>query len=341
MPIINQVVKGSGGSGPTGLYREFQLDANGTLRPNTTTTHIMDFTGVTSIADYILYRAYYNNTQISGAVDMSDLTNVGRSGCQAAFYGCVGITGAILPLLTNITSPDACMEMFYGSGITSVILDNLEQINASGGNTLGYGPANGMFGNCPLTRISMKKLRQIGNSSNGYCCAGMLSNCTGLVVFYFESLNLIQGQGELSGMFRNCTALQSLWFYALDTNSFGSKTNQFYDMLSGCTDVTVHFPIRIQSTIGSWSDVTAGFGGTNTTVLFDLVTTLTGADGNTYTRQEKDSTTTATAWVYNDTLYYTSGVSDNDNGVNEPSVSDAIYSDAACTQSVTTITAIS
>lgn len=34
------------------------------------------------------------------------------------------------------------------------------------------------------------------------------------------------------------------------------------------------------------------------------------------------------------------GVSDNDNGVNEPAVSDAIYSDAACTQSVTTITAI-
>ena len=78
----------------------------------------------------------------------------------------------------------------------------------------------------------------------------------------------------------------------------------------------------------------------NTTVLFDLVTSLTGADGNTYTRQEKDSTSTATAWVYNDTLYYTSGVSDNANGVNEPSVSDAIYSDAACQNSITTITAI-
>ena len=230
--------------------------------------------------------------------------------------------------------------MFYNSGITSVNLDNLEEISATGGNTVGYGPAVGMFGNCPLTRISIKKLRQIGSSSNGYCCAGMFEGCTRLVVFYFESLNLIQGRGELRRMFAGCTALQSLWFYALDTNSFGTRTDQFSGMLSGCANVTVHFPIRIQSTIGSWSDVTNGFGDTNTTVLFDIVTTLTGADGNTYTRQEKDSTTTATAWVYNDTLYYTSGVSDNANGVNEPAVSDAIYSDAACTQSVTTITAI-
>lgn len=168
----------------------------------------------------------------------------------------------------------------------------------------------------------------------------MFANCTSLVTGRFPSVNTVSYIGCLSGAFSGCTSLQTLWFYALDTNSFGSRTNQFNNMLSACTNVTVHFPIRIQSTIGSWSDVTNGFGGTNTTVLFDIVTTLTGADGNTYTRQEKDSTSTATAWVFNDTLYYTSGVSDNDNGVNEPSVSDAIYSDAACTQSVTTIASI-
>jgi hypothetical protein len=137
-------------------------------------------------------------------------------------------------------------------------------------------------------------------------------------------------------MFGYCTSLQSLWFYALNTNSFGTVTTQFTNIVQSVTGCTIHFPMTIQATIGSWTN----FGGTNTTVLFDLVTSLTGADGNTYTRQEKDSTSTATAWVYNDTLYYTSGVSDNDNGVNEPTVSDAIYSDAACTQSVTTITAI-
>ena len=70
--------------------------------------------------------------------------------------------------------------------------------------------------------------------------------------------------------FRGCTALTSVSFPALTANSFGTRTDQFNSMLSGCSNVTVHFPAAIQSTIGSWASVTAGFGGTNTTVLFDL-----------------------------------------------------------------------
>jgi hypothetical protein len=64
-----------------------------------------------------------------------------------------------------------------------------------------------------------------------------------------------------------------LSFPALKTTSFGSYTNQFADMLSGVTGCTVHFPSNLQAVIGSWSDVTSGFGGTNTTVLFDLPAT--------------------------------------------------------------------
>jgi len=134
-------------------------------------------------------------------------------------------------------------------------------------------------------------------------------------------------------MFNGCSNLSRVSFYALDTNSFGSSTSQFNKMLNGVTGCTVHFPMRIQSTIGSWSDVTAGFNGTNTTVLFDIVTTLTGADSNSYVRTQKNSTSTATAWTYNNTLYYTSGTT-------EPSVGDTIYSDSACTTSVTTISSI-
>ena len=44
-------------------------------------------------------------------------------------------------------------------------------------------------------------------------------------------------------------------------------------MLSGVTGCTVHFPSNLESVIGSWSDVTDGFDGTNTTVLFDLPAT--------------------------------------------------------------------
>ena len=44
-------------------------------------------------------------------------------------------------------------------------------------------------------------------------------------------------------------------------------------MLSGVTGCTVHFPSNLQSVIGSWTSVSAGFSGTNTTVLFDLTAT--------------------------------------------------------------------
>jgi hypothetical protein len=73
--------------------------------------------------------------------------------------------------------------------------------------------------------------------------------------------------------FQGCTKLKTLSFPALTSNSFGSYTNQFNNMLSGVTGCKVHFPSNLQSVIGSWSSVTSGFTGTNTTVLFDLPAT--------------------------------------------------------------------
>ena len=156
---------------------------------------------------------------------------------------------------------------------------------------------------------------------------------TGIVNIKFESLQSVAQSQFMSYCFADCANLQNIYFYALDTSSFGSYTNIFINMLSGDSNVTVHFPIRIQSKISSWADVVNGFGGTGTTVLFDIVTTITDADNNTYSRQEKDSTNTSTAWALNNVLYYT-------NGVTEPVIGDTIYSDAACTTAVTTIGSI-
>lgn len=44
----------------------------------------------------------------------------------------------------------------------------------------------------------------------------------------------------------------------------------FTSMLSGNSDCEVHFPTSLQTTMSSWTSVTTGFSGTNTTVLFDL-----------------------------------------------------------------------
>lgn len=306
--IINQVVKGSGGGSGPDRYLEFSVDANGVLT-RSTTSPLMNFSGVKEIfGDYVFYKAYQNST-FSGIVDMSDVEEVsGASVCAYMFYSNQNITSLKLSKLKTIDG--------------AFTLDNI------------------CHGCTSLANIDFAALESFTSTSTSAYGFQSAFASTQLQTLRFPSLNMMPGGRVFTSAFDYCRSLQSLWFYALNTNSFGTRTNQFNNMLSGCTDVTVHFPIRIQSTIGSWTDVTNGFGGTNTTVLFDIVTTLTGADGNTYTRQEKDSTTTATAWVYNDTLYYTSGVSDNANGVNEPEVGDTIYSDSACTTAATTIATV-
>lgn len=347
MAIINQVVKGSGGGSAPAHYVEKTVDANGVLGNDSSS--FIDLTGVTTIGNFALTNAYRDNTQLSGKIDMSSITAISDHGCEYMFY-----KQDNLP-----SSPD--------NSITEIDLSNLQTVGANG---LYY-----IFGhssqrpNSQLTTVRLNKLKTITGTealSGAFSSNKLLKNVTlesletinankalnlcfsktGIITMKFSSLSTITSAGTqyfnapMYGCFLGCTSLQSLWFYALDVNSFGTGDKQFYMLLSSCTNVTVHFPIRIQSTIGSWTDVTNGFSGTNTTVLFDIVTSLTGADGNTYTRQEKDSTSTATAWVYNDTLYYTSGVSNHTAGVNEPAVGDTIYSDSACTTAVTTITAI-
>lgn len=365
MPIINQVVAGSGGSAPA-HYIEKTVDANGVLKNS---SNFIDLTGVNDIALRALSFSYYNgvfseNTIIT--IPCSRLTfgyALYYAFSTSSLPGDNKIKSITFPNLT-IISGDYTLAYFFensSKSLESIIFDKLETV--SGGHAFEYAFRFTMTNQGNIQIVHFPKLETV---SGEYAFRGCFSTQdalnqasmpslktissqrafdsvftnTLLQSFKFESLNTITGNQVMRAAFNGCSLLQSLWFYALDTNSFGPYTSQFYAMLGGCINVTVHFPIRIQSTIGSWTDVTNGFGGTNTTVLFDLVTSLTGADGNTYTRQEKDSTSTATAWVYNDTLYYTSGVSDNTNGVNEPAVSDAIYSDAACTQSVTTITAI-
>lgn len=157
-------------TGAPGLYREFQLDNTGKLIPNTTTTHIMDFTGMTDVSDYTLYQAYLNNTAISGAVDMGDLTAIsGANACYEMFRGCTGITSADLSSLTTISGSYACQYMFRGcTGITSANLSSLTTISASGA------CASMFYGCTNLTSLSFPAITTTSfgtrtNQFNGMC----------------------------------------------------------------------------------------------------------------------------------------------------------------------------
>lgn len=193
MPIMNTVIAG-GGTTPTGtititsngitdvtnyanadvqvpttapaLYREFQLDNNGVLEPNTTTTHIMDFTGMTDVGNYALTRAYLGNAAISGAVNMSDLTTLsGSNACNSMFTGCTGITSVSLPALTTVSGSNACGNMFSGcTGIISINLPALTTIDAN------------------------------------YACPSMFANCTGIISVDLPALTTVTGTQACNGI---------------------------------------------------------------------------------------------------------------------------------------------
>ena len=133
-----------------------------------------------------------------------------------------------------------------------------------------YALSRAFYGCTSLTSVDLSSLTTIsGNRALGYAFSG----CTSLTSVDLSSLTTISGNYALYYAFYGCTGLTSLSFPSLISTAFGSYTNQFNNMLYGVTGCTVHFPSNLQSVIGSWSDVTNGFGGTSTTVLFDLPAT--------------------------------------------------------------------
>ena len=145
--------------------------------------------------------------------------------------------------------------------ITSIDLGSLQSVGY-------YGLANLASRCTELQSVNINNVVNIGKQ--GLSTAFMY--CAKLTSINLSNVTNIDEYG-MFGAFINCISLTSLSFPALKSDSFGSYTNQFNSMLQGVTACTVHFPSNLESVIGSWSDVTNGFGGTNTTVLFDLPAT--------------------------------------------------------------------
>ena len=276
------------------IYRVFRVN-NGTIVNSISTPFLTLPSTATNISDYCYYYAYKGTpaSVLSGAIDLSSLTTLsGGNACNSMFSGCTGLTSVDLSSLTIVSGEKVCQNMFnVCTGLTSVDLSSLTTVSASYACSSMFSGCTGltsvdlsslttvsasyaclqMFMNC--SRLTSVDLSSLTTLSGGSACNSMFSGCTGLTSVDLSSLTTVSGNYACQYMFSNCTSLTTLSFPALTSNSFGSYTSQFNKMLQGVTGCTVHFPSNLQSVIGSWADVTAGFGGTNTTVLFDLPAT--------------------------------------------------------------------
>lgn len=204
--------------------------------------------------------------------DLHSLKIAGNSSFQSFLAGNNNLAGEFVFDNLIQVGPYAFSNFSQGSKITKFGAPNLTSITDFG-----------VFSSCvdsnaTLTEINFNNLTtiDIGSQTVPTYYNGAFSSAfggTGLTTVSFPKLETIKMPKCFIDTFFNCSNLTSVSFPALKSNAFGSWTNQFNYMLERTNGVTVHFPSNLQSVIGSWSDVTNGFGGTNTTVLFDLPAT--------------------------------------------------------------------
>ena len=164
----------------------------------------------------------------------SDATDVGQNALAYAVYSCPSLTSVDLSSLTSVSGENAFYEAFYKcTALTSVDLSSLTTL--SGRNAL----------------------------------ASAFDVCTALTSVDFSSLTTVSGYHALYNTFSRCNSLTSLSFPALTVSGLQYGSSQFDNMLYGVTGCTVHFPAAVQAKIEATSGY-PNFGGTNTTVLFDL-----------------------------------------------------------------------
>lgn len=164
----------------------------------------------------------------------SNATDVGKWALKYAFDSHPSLTSVDLSSLTTVSGEQAFYNAFYNcKSLTSVDLSSLVTVN--GNRALSFA----FYACSALTSVDLSSL----------------VNVTGYMSFY--------------NTFSACSSLTSLSFPALTVSGLGLGGTQFDNMLNGITGCTVHFPAAVQAKIETMTGY-PNFGGTNTTVLFDL-----------------------------------------------------------------------
>ena len=133
----------------------------------------------------------------------------------------------------------------------------------------------GLYYKFTRTKVKSASFPSLTTISGSNACGYMLQYCTALISVSFPALTTISNACYY--MLQSCTALTDVYFPALTTTSFGSYTNQFYNMMSKTgTNVThtLHFPSNLESKIQRLQGYPT-FGGTSGYVVcaFDLPAT--------------------------------------------------------------------
>lgn len=241
-------------------YLEYAV-TNGVL-DHSATGAMINLTGVTTIGDYVLYRAFKNNQNIT-TVDMSGITSLGEYALGYCFSGS-SITELDLSGITQTSNYKYELEGICSdcSNLTTVKLDNLRQVGS-------YGLRDSFYRSSNLTTVNLDLLETVyGENAMRSTFYG-----THITTMNFVSLKKIDGYNAMGECFANCSYLTSLYFPSLlAAQCFNEYTDCFDNMLNRTSNVTLHFPSNFSSIIPNL-DGYPNFGGTNTTILYDLPAT--------------------------------------------------------------------
>lgn len=275
------------------LCVQFSKSEDGMVMPP---EELIDLDNSTDIGEYIFYNTYHSLASLTGTLQWNSLTKLtGKCACFGMFEDCLNLEGVEFDGLEYIEGDQVCSFMFRNcTGLKTVRFKNLQRIiSTSSGNgateqmlfgctaltTLDLsnlvsltGPraTYGLVEGCSnLETVNLGKLTTI--SGGNYIMGNFFSDCSKLKTVNFTSLSSIPATYVLQYAFANCTSLTDVYFPALTSSSFGSYRDQFSGMLYGCNGVKLHFASNagMQSKLSLLTGY-PNFGGTNTTILYDL-----------------------------------------------------------------------
>lgn len=193
------------------------------------------FNGVGVVTDFALCYFMANRYNFTHNVSFPDLVSIeGENSMAYAFYKCQNMGSISFPSLINITGDSVLANAFR---------------------------------KCPFTTFTFPELKYITGTTSVLSSAFL--DCTSLTTVSFPKVEILTCPQGMSTCFQNCTSLEDVYFDSLTIDSFGTITNQFSNMLRGCSGVKLHFPDGLQGVISGLSGF-PNFGGTSTSVLFDL-----------------------------------------------------------------------